>query len=200
MNETKHPLSWPIGKPWTEHRARSAYLVKGFAKIRKALLRELRLLKATNVVLSTNVEIRQDGLPYANRRQPDNPGVAVYFLLNETPLVFALDRWKHIEHNMHGIALHIGALRAVERTGVASLEEIFAGHKALPEVASATAFLIWHDVLEVSPDCTFDQAKAAFRRKVKITHPDHGGDPVDHHRVITAWRTASQVLGQTLPG
>ena len=41
------------------------------------LIWELKRLGARGMVLSTNVELRQDGLPYSNRRRPEDPGVAV---------------------------------------------------------------------------------------------------------------------------
>ena len=47
-----------------------------FAKARDELLVELKRLNATNIVISSNVETRQDGLPYARSKEPDDPGVA----------------------------------------------------------------------------------------------------------------------------
>ena len=41
------------------------------------LIRECRLLGAANVIVSTNVAVRRDGLPYARQRTPEDPGAAV---------------------------------------------------------------------------------------------------------------------------
>lgn len=199
MTSLHYPLSWPSGKPWTERRTTSPYRVKVLDKIKSELLRELKLLKAKNVIVSTNIEIRLDGIPYTKRRPPSNPGVTVHFDLAGDPRVFALDRWDKVEHNMHGIALHIASLRAITRTGVASLEQIFAGHKALPEVAGETNFQIWHDVLQVPADCGFEAARTAFRGLVKIHHPDQGGETVQYQRVLKAWRMAQQLLDPAQP-
>lgn len=48
-------------------------------KARDQLLAELRLLGAKGLVVSTNVELRLDGLPYSESRHIADPGVAVYF-------------------------------------------------------------------------------------------------------------------------
>ncbi len=51
------------------------------ARARDDLVAELRRFGAKDVVLSTSVPLRLDGLPLAAARQPDDPGVAVYFSL-----------------------------------------------------------------------------------------------------------------------
>ena len=75
-----YPLSWPATWPrkqWHE-RKRSSFAEHSLAVARDFVLDELRLLKAKNVIISTNVELRRDGLPRSGRRAPDDPGAAVY--------------------------------------------------------------------------------------------------------------------------
>ena len=74
------------------------------------LIRECRLLGAANVIVSTNVAVRRDGLPYARQRTPEDPGAAVYFKLESVPegLVLACDRWLRVEDNIAAVAAHIG--------------------------------------------------------------------------------------------
>lgn len=43
-----------------------------------------------------------------------------------------------------------------------------------------------YDVLGVPRDATQDEIKAAGRKKVKATHPDHGGDPETFHKITQA--------------
>ena len=80
------------------------------------LIHECRLLGAANVIVSTNVAVRRDGLPYARQRTPEDPGAAVYFKLESVPegLVLACDRWLRVEDNVAAVAAHIGALRGID--------------------------------------------------------------------------------------
>jgi DnaJ-class molecular chaperone len=48
-----------------------------------------------------------------------------------------------------------------------------------------------YDVLGVGPTASAFAVKSAYRRKVKETHPDAGGDPADFRRVREAW----EILG-----
>ena len=73
-----HPLAWPEGRPRTKRPQRSRFDV-GFANARDELFDEIRRLGGSVPVLSTNVELRRDGLPYASRPEPDDSGAAVYF-------------------------------------------------------------------------------------------------------------------------
>lgn len=74
MSTTAYPLSWPLGKPRSRSRA-SARFENTFAQAREGLRRELQLMSATGVVLSSNVELRPDGQPYSRRQcHPDRGG------------------------------------------------------------------------------------------------------------------------------
>src|SRR3546814_3202380 len=78
MGAEAFPLAWPVGWPRVARR-KSAPFGMTMAAARDHLMNELRLMGARYPVLSTNVELRRDGLPYAIKREPDDPGVAVYF-------------------------------------------------------------------------------------------------------------------------
>ena len=51
--------------------------------------------------------------------------------------------------------------------------------------------------LGVRRNCTRDQVKAAFRAKVRIAHPDRGGDEQAFIALCAAYK---QVLQEALPG
>jgi hypothetical protein len=57
--------------------------------------------------------------------------------------------------------------------------------------ATAAAFA----ELGVSPSATLDEVKAAYRRRVKETHPDQGGDEDEFKRVREAYTTAKRHVG-----
>lgn len=91
-----YPLQWPQGWKRTPPglRSRSSFRVTP-DKARRNLLEQLRMLGATpgRIVISSDVPVRQDGQPYADaaRRLIHDPGVAIYFELDNKPLAMARD-------------------------------------------------------------------------------------------------------------
>jgi hypothetical protein len=129
-----YPLQWPTGKKRTSYRESSRFR-SSFAVARDELINELKMLGAKQVVISTNVPLRQDGLPYANFRQPADPGVAVYFQYKNNSMCFACDRWQKIDDNIQAIRHTINALRGIARWGTGDiLTAALTGFTALPPV------------------------------------------------------------------
>ncbi|HVX56954.1 MAG TPA: J domain-containing protein [Candidatus Saccharimonadales bacterium] len=152
---------------------------------RDFLAAELRRLGARKEVLSTNVQLRLDGVPYSNRAQPEDPGAAVYFELKGKPVSLACDKWLRVEDNVYAIAKHIESLRAQDRWGVGSIERAFTGYMALPAVGESSAS-DWWKTLGVPINATPEQVREAYRLLVRKHHPDVGGDPEMFHRVQSA--------------
>ncbi len=178
-----YPLQWPRGWPRTAAgRRRRSQFGTPFAKARDGMLAELRRLGARYITLSTNVELRLDGLPYANRRQPDDPAVAVYFELNGTPHVLACDKWDLVQDNVQAIRKHVEAIRGQDRWGVGTIEQAFSGYKALPDPSERP----WWEVLGVDRHDPQEKINAAYRRQVLTAHPDAGGDPEAFKRLTAA--------------
>jgi hypothetical protein len=122
------------------------------------------------LVISTNIELRRDRLPYANRREPSDKGVAVYFDYKRRPMCFACDRWDRIGDNIYAIAKTIEALRGIERWGSGSMvEQAFTGFVALPAPKSA------YEILGIRVDASEEEIESAFRQKAKQLHPNAGG-------------------------
>lgn len=168
---TRFPLSWPAGRPRTRYPVRSKFKVQSFAVVRDELLHQLKLLGATAVILSTNIRLRQDGLPLAGQAQPADTGVAVHFAYKGRPVAFACDRWDRIEDNLQAVRHTIDALRGIARWGTGDMvDAAFSGFAQLP--AARTALRPWHVVLGVAPHASTDEATAAYRRLAKEHHPD----------------------------
>lgn len=154
------------------------------------LEREIVLLRATLPVLSTNVELRLDGMPYSNRRAVEDPGAAVYFQLRGKPIVLACDRYQRVEDNVAALAAHIDAMRKIERHGVGTVEQMFAGFTALPPAMSLTD---WR--AELDEPKTLADAEATYKRKAFESHPDQpSGSHVAMSRLNAAIDSARQVL------
>jgi hypothetical protein len=200
---TRYPLSWPAG--WTRtpphQRKRAAFTASSVvtqpgangpvtarrtrpltvADALKRLSAELDRLGATQTLLSTNVEVRLDGLPRSGQAEPRDPGAAAYFKLRGKPRCLACDRWTRVADNIAAIAQHIDALRRIERYGVGTMEQAFAGYAALPPTA-----IDWSLVLGVPETATRDQILDAHRRLAAVHHPDKGGRSDDMARINQA--------------
>jgi hypothetical protein len=121
--------SWGNGQSSTF--ARRERLTIGQARDR--LRDELRRLNASKVVVSTNLRLRLDGDVYANQKEPEDPGVAVYFHRDGKALAIAIDLWDRVADNLAAVAKSIEAIRGLDRWGGGQMvSAAFTGFKALP--------------------------------------------------------------------
>jgi hypothetical protein len=195
-----YPLYWPEGWPRTGFRRSAAFGAgQRGATIGKAVVdlrHEMQLMGAKEVVISSNLELRRDGLPRADRQVGD-PGVAVYFIRKGAPGCIPCDRWDRVGDNLHAIVLAVRAIRGLERWGTGQMvEAAFAGFKALPGVGGTSGRSWWH-VLEVAPDADRHTIEAAYRLHVQSRHPDKGGDPDEWLALQDAIRQARQARQAT---
>lgn len=189
------PLCWPEGRPRTGQSRRTlSRFNTSFRAARDRALREIRNLGGREAIISSDLPLRLDGLPYANQRQPDDSGVAVYFTYKKRQMCFACDRWRKVEDNMHAIALTIGALRGVARWGTGDMmEAAFTGFTALPPPGQTTA-RGWRDIL--GHDITVRaQLEERYRKLRSESHPDKGGNAEAFNAVQTAYEQARQEIG-----
>jgi hypothetical protein len=155
-----------------------------FGAARDGLVHELRLLGARDIVISSNLPLRRDGLPYANKAEPEDTAVAVYFTLDGAERCIPCDRWDRVRDNLRAIALTIAALRGLERWGTHQIvAAAFQGFAALPAGGADG----WWTVLGVPPSANRADIEAAYRRLAKVHHPDAGGD-AERFRIITEAR------------
>lgn len=147
-----------------------------------------------DVIISTNVRTRLDGLPRSGEREPDDPGAAVYWKFpGEAMRCMAVDRYTKVADNLAAIAATLEAMRAIERHGGAEiLNRTFRGFAALPEKASSP----WREVLgfDAFQDVTGEDIDEVFRRLVQEHHPDKGGDPEKFRAVVEARQQAKKEL------
>lgn len=200
-----YPLQWPDGWARTPAGERRHSKFGSRAGIRvgytrsvspyeaaKEVLAECKLLGAVNVVITSQLPTRHDGLPYSDGRS-DDPGIAVWMDHEGNERVFPCDCWHTPGENLRAIALSIAAMRGLGRWGMANIvTRAFSGFAALPPGEDADApngapkprrKRAWRDVLggawprEMSTDEILLIAKARHRNLIKTAHPDHGGDP-----------------------
>lgn len=194
---TSFPLSWPLTWKRTKFPTHSRFGRRNpptVAQGRDGVIRELRMMGVFDwqVVISTNVPLRRDGLPYSNQKEPSDTGVAVYFKVEGKPTVLACDKWNTVGDNLWAIAKHIEALRGQDRWGVGSLAQAFQGYVALEEKTQASCW----DVLGIpqSNNSNENIVMDAYRRKARETHPDTGGTPEAFAEVVRAKDMALQLI------
>lgn len=187
------PLCWPPHKKRTSYKQPGRFKT-AFAKARDHIVGEVKRLGGRGMIISTNVELKRDGLPYANFRTPDDPGVAVYFTYKNKQMCFACDRYRRIEDNMHAISLTISALRGIARWGTGDMmESAFSGFTALPAPGQTQA-RGWREVLEANQGDTLEDVKTKYRKLSSIRHPDHGGSEDAQSELNWAWAQAQEAL------
>jgi hypothetical protein len=194
MTITAFPLCWPVGWARTPagRRQKGSFTVS-LARARDGLLAEIKLLGGRNVVLSSNLQLRNDGLPYAQQRAVDDHGIAVYFEHKKRPMCFACDRYTRMEANLRAIQMTIAALRGIERWGASDmLERAFTGFVALPAPESGWRFAL--GISDANP--TPQDVESAYRTARKAAHPDHGGTSEQFHAVQRAYEDAMKEISK----
>ena len=128
-----------------------------------------------NVVISTNVQPRLDGLPRSGQAEPSDRGAAVYWRKrHDLPMkCMAIDLYTTVADNLGAIAATLEAMRAIERHGGAEiLERAFTGFAAL----AASNGRPWRDVLGVDESAMSREIiESQYRILARERHPDMGG-------------------------
>lgn len=177
---TNYPLTWPAGWRRTKSR-KDANFKRGGQRLTisdgvKRVIEQLRMfgIGDWNIIVSTNVKPRLDGMPRSDCKEPDDPGVAVYWK-NEKDAqrkVMATDQYTKVADNLAAIAATLDAMRAIERHGGAVImERAFSGFMALPAPNT------WRAVMGLNDDDDVDLAdvKSLYRKVSRERHPDVGG-------------------------
>lgn len=189
----KYPLCWPHGKPRTpEHKRKQSSFTGSQDKNQRELMAEIKRLGGRNIILSTNIKLRQDGYPYASQRAPSDIGVAVYFDYRAKPMCFACDKWKLLQDNIKSITKTIAAIRGIERWGSSEMmQQAFTGFEALPPpLPSLKVNVPWWEVLGCGKRATQTEIKKAYLYKRFRAHPDNGGSDEQFIAVTGAYEQA----------
>jgi hypothetical protein len=179
-----YPLQWPEGWPRTAPYAReSDRRFHDKHCTRDQLMAELRLLGATEVVVSSNVPTRPDGLLYSDPRRLDDPGIAVYFTYKKKKYVMARDRFVSVAvEGMHQVQRHGGDLM---------LERAFTGFLA---IAPPDWKKPWREVFGIKADWTGNITEL-YREKARMRHPNAGGSDTLMAELNVAYEEARRELG-----
>lgn len=185
MKIDAYPLCWPPNWPRTPYNERQfARFKTSFASARDGLFEEVSRLGGENIVLSTNIPLRRDGLPYADYREPNDSGVAVYFNLFGKQQCVPCDKWMKVADNMHAVELCIAALRGLERWGAKSMVQAsFTGFQALPNY-STPPVRYFDNIIDK------EHLKEEYKKLAIQLHPDAGGDASDFSEMNRQYQEA----------
>lgn len=215
---TPYPLQWPTGWDRTDPSKRERALFRvSLTEGIQDLLYELRLMLADNVVITSDLPTTSKGLPYSSGRC-DDPGIAVWCVINGSERVFACDRWTMPAANLRAIGKTVEALRGIENWGAADMvTRAFSGFAALPpggqEMAPNPASSPrrgWRDVLRINEYKTIaypnnaagklgllDFARRRHRDEIRTAHPDAGDTHERAAEINVALQEAEAELGGT---
>lgn len=202
---TAYPLCWPEGWPRTKgyarkegrfsHQGKSITVAAACSRVLKEL--DMLGIGRDDIVISTEVKLRLDGLPRSDQAAPSDSGAAVYWETKKgARRVMAIDQYRTVADNLAAIAATLDAMRAIERHGGAQiLDRAFTGFTALPSPGAARS---WRDVIGVGPaERDLTAVRAAYRRSAQAAHPDRpGGSHDEMARLNAAMRQAEQELGR----
>lgn len=163
MQVSFRPLPvWPH-KP---SQRRGSQFATPYARTLDQLEREVGYLGGRDVTIGIGLEerdIRLDGMPRANARTVNHPGVEISFdTRSYGRLTYATDQFWDWQDNVRAVALSLEALRAVERYGVSKGRQ-YAGFSLL--TAGPSQEQLGRELVE-----RYGTVAAALR----ATHPDTG--------------------------
>jgi DnaJ domain len=188
-----YPLCWPSGytRTATYERAYSQFK-QTYDKAQRFMHKEVERLRATDLIVSTNLRVRKDGYLYADElnRKIDDPGVAIYFQYKKKPVSMCCDKYTRIWENMYALGKGIEALRGMERWGVSDfLDRAFTGFTALP--GPIQMMDCWTILGLSGKPASIDLVRAAYVAMAKIHHPDTSTGSVEAFQELQeAYETA----------
>ena len=177
-----YPLHWPSGFPKSKDKHTSQFktsLAGALKNVNNSLYMFGKDSKTpiTTMIISSNVTL--------GMQNPKESGVAIWFTWSEANLCIAVDRYQRVEDNLQAIHHIIEARRTeLRHGGLHIVRQTFMGFKALPQSTKRD----WWVVLGVSQKSTLFEIKAAWKQKLLMVHPDHGGSTQQLDEVQNAYK------------
>ncbi len=181
------PLQWPQGWPRTKFPEYARFSTT-LGAARNSLLNELNLLGAKKIVINSNMEIKKDGLPYANQNKLEDLGIAVYFVLDGEDQCIPCDKWRSLADNVHAVNLTVKALRGLDRWGAKEMvKAAFRGFVALPDYTTEYDYFA---------GCTSqEEVTKRYKTLAKELHPDVGGSAEDFATMQRQYQSRIKMIG-----
>lgn len=193
MPQLAYPLDWPLGYKRTQNRISSSFK-QTMDRAQRHLHEEVKRLGGSDLVVSTDLPVRNDGMIYAAYldKRIDDPGVAIFFKYKKKDVTMCCDQYFRVWENIYALAKGIEALRGMDRWGVSEfLERAFTGFAALPAAGESSATKpMWYEVLCVTNKAGEDLVKGSYRHLLKKYDPINGSvkDEVRYKEVVDAYQ------------
>ena len=163
-----YPLKWPSGFPRTKPQPSrfSTTLPMALKNVRDSLHRfgEDSEQPVTEIVISSNVTLGSEN--------PNDTGVAVWFIWDGELRAIPVDRYKKVQENLQAIHLIIESRRTeLRHGGLHILRQAFAGFKAIPEKAGRGCW----EILGIEATKKESVIHNRYKELAKTMHPDAGG-------------------------
>ena len=183
----EYPLKWLPQQPRNKVSVLARFKSKSIFVAGQKLINELKLMRAKNIVITSNLILNKKGdAPLSGQRIFDN-GVVVYFQLKGKSKAMACDRYSKVEDNLWALCLSVEAIRGLERWGGSELlDGLFSGFLALP---------MREDMIITAPDYFGDcisqeHIRETYKRLAKELHPDKGGNETDFAELTRQYEIA----------
>lgn len=186
------PLDWPLRQKRTAEQIRARFgrigqSPNGSWKTKKQLtigqavqelVGELARMQCTEITISSNLVLKNDGAPRSVQKDPKDKGIAAHFLHRGKPFVIAVDRYDRIADNIKAVARTVSAYRQIERDGGPDILDsaLFGMSRGLPaagETVNSTGRNPW-EIMGVKPGMFDNESlKTRWRSLSKKYHPDN---------------------------
>lgn len=113
---TSHSLTWPKSRKRSKIKKHSQF---GKVSISRAIDEIIATLgrmgcPSWNVIISTNVQLKSNGLPYSGRKSPDDSGVSIWWRDTDgSRKVMAIDKYNTVQDNLWAVHKTLEAMRGI---------------------------------------------------------------------------------------
>lgn len=214
---TAYPLQWPVSRDRTKTPGATSYamtLVAGYDYV----LRQLTLLGARKIVISSNAILKKDGKPANKQPKTVDSGVAVWFQWSNNQTVWysiSCDTYNSISGNLKAIGLSVIDIRNVARRLNTPLIRMFMANPPQQQYQQPPPRQeppprqdppprqeykyetphFWRSVLSVPVNASWPETKRAYYQLAKLRHPDAGGNAAQFHELSRAYTEAKKYFG-----
>ncbi len=187
-------VPWPAGRAETADRKNGPFqtnMANACDRIEKQVEMFSRSTwRTTELWIYADADSGAKGRFLSNQRGIRDPKVAVSFDLDGTQYNIVADRYFEPWQNLAGIASYIEAIRAQERNGIFTAQEMMASFAALPAPPRKRD---WFEVLAVSPSAPREVIDASYKALAKKLHPDvQGGSTEAFQELQGAYEDAKE--------
>jgi hypothetical protein len=175
MTVQAYPLQWPKDRKRNQNPIESNFKTD-LSVAANGLINEISLLGGVLPVISSNMQLRADGIPYARQPNVEDTGVAVYFTLKGASACFACDKYIKLADNLQAIRKTIEALRGISRWGSSDMmDTAFSGFLQLPAPGQSVV-RSWREVMGIGEGIDdLEYVRHQYKKLSGQRHPDKQG-------------------------